>query len=96
MRKKPKLTEQEKRDIVQWNVNMITSAISGIVDDRITHHTLSADEAGVIGKCPFFAAITRAFAFRVVVGDRQMTEDEVYKIANEIVDERINRIRKFN
>lgn len=87
------MEEQEERDIVMWNTNMLKSAISDILVSRIAHRMLNDDEAYIISKCPFFIVIKKALIFKLEVGDRQMTEKEIYKYANEIVDERIHRIR---
>lgn len=87
------MEEQEERDIVMWNTNMIKSAIDDILADAVTNRIHSVDEAYFISKCPFFIVIKKALIFKLEVGDRQMTEEEIYKYANEIIDERIKRIR---
>ncbi len=90
---KPELTTQEMYDIVLWNTNMIKSAIADILVDKVLQRMLYDNEARVISKCPFTTAVKAALDFKFEVGDRAMTEEEVYKYANEIIDERIKRIR---
>ena len=87
------MEEQEERDIVMWNTNMLKSAINDILADAVINHIHNADEAYFISKCPFFIVIKKALIFKLEVGDRQMTKEEIYKYANEIIDERIKRIR---
>ena len=72
---------------------MIKSAINDILADAVANRIHSADEAYIISKCPFFIVIKKALIFKLEVGDRQMTEKEIYEYANEIIDERIHRIR---
>ena len=91
---KPELTTREMYDIVRWNSNMIKSAIDDILADKVLHRMLNDNEADVISKCTFAVAVKPALDFKFEVGDRVMTEKEVYKYANEIIDERIDRIRK--
>lgn len=91
---KPELTTREMYDIVRWNSNMIKSAIDDILADKVLHRMLNDNEADIISKCTFAVAVKPALDFKFEVGDRTMTEEEVYKYANEIIDERIDRIRK--
>lgn len=93
---KPELTTQEMSYTVRWNTNMIKSAIDDILADKVLHRMLNGNEARVISKCPFAMAVKHALDFKFEVGDRAMTEEEVYKCANEIISERIDRIRQFN
>lgn len=94
LEEKPEQTTEEMYGTIRWNASMIKSAIEDILADAVTNHIHNADEAYAISKCPFFTVVAKALAFRLEVGDRPMTEEEVYKYANEIIDERIERIRK--
>lgn len=90
---KSELTAEEKRDVIQWNANMIKSAITDILSDNAIQNKFSEYEAYLIGECPFFMVVTEAISFKSKAGYRQMTEDEVYKYANKVISERISRIR---
>lgn len=91
MEEKPELPEQGQRNIVNFNYQMLRNAASGVLMERFDNGVIDYHVYGMLNHTNFISAMKTALDFKLKVGDRVMTEEEVYKYANELVDERVQR-----
>ena len=91
MEEKSELPEQEQRNIVGLNYQMLRNAASEVLTERFDNGVIDYHVYGMLNRTNFISAMKTALNFKLKVGDRVMTEEEIYKYANEIVDERIQR-----
>lgn len=91
MEEKSELPEQEQRNIVGLNYQMLKSTASEVLAERFDNGAIDCHVYGMLNRTNFISAMKTALDFKLKVGDRVMTEDEVYRYANELVDERIQR-----
>lgn len=92
MEEKPELPEQEQRNIVGFNYHMLRNTVSEVLAERLGNDAIDYRVYCILGRCNFISAMKTALDFKLKVGDRVMTEEEVYQYANELVDERIQRL----
>ena len=86
MEEKPELPEQEQRDIVGFNYQMLRNAASEVLTERFDNGVIDYRVYSMLNR-----TMKTALDFKLKVGDRVMTEEELYQYANELVDERIQR-----
>lgn len=91
MEEKPELPEQGQRNIVNFNYQMLRNAASEVLMERFDNGVIDYHVYGMLNHTNFISAMKTALDFKLKVGDRVMTEEEVYKYANELVDERVQR-----
>lgn len=91
MEEKQELPEQEQRNIVNFNYQMLRNAASEVLTERLDNGAIDYRVYGMLNRTNFISAMKTALDFKLKVGDRVMTEEELYQYANELVDERIQR-----
>ena len=91
MEEKPELPEQEQRNIVNFNYQMLRNAASEVLMERFDNGEIDYSVYGMLNRTNFISAMKTALDFKLKVGDRVMTEEEAHQYANELVDERIQR-----
>lgn len=91
MEEKQELPEQEQRNIVGLNYQMLRSAASEVLMERFDNGVIDYHVYCTLNRTNFISAMKTALDFKLKVGDRVMTEEEVYQYANELVDERIQK-----
>lgn len=96
MEEKSQLPEQEQRNIVGFNYQMLKNAASEVLMERFDNGVIDYSVYCTLSHTNFICAMKTALDFKLKVGDRVMTEEELYQYANELVDERIQRFRQFN
>lgn len=91
MEEKSQLPEQEQRNIVWLNYQMLRNAASEVLRERFDNGVIDYQLYCTLNRTNFICAMKTALDFKLKVGDRAMTEEELYQHANELVDERIQR-----
>lgn len=91
MEEKPELPEQEQRNIVGFNYQLLRNAASEVLTERFDNGVIDYRVYCTLNRANFLCAMKTALDFKLKVGDRVMTEEELYQYANELVDERIQR-----
>lgn len=91
MEEKSQLPEQEQRNIVWLNYQMLRNAASEVLMERFDNGVIDYHVYCTLNRTNFIRAMKTALDFKFEVGDRAMTEEELYQYANELVDERIQR-----
>lgn len=91
MEEKSQLPEQEQRNIVDFNYQMLRNAASEVLTERFDNGVIDYHVYCTLNHTNFICAMKTALDFKLKVGDRVMTEEECYQYANELVDERIQR-----
>lgn len=91
MEEKSQLSEQEQRNIVGFNYQLLRNAASEVLTERFDNGVIDYRVYCTLNRANFLGAMKTALDFKLKVGDRVMTEEELYQYANELVDERIQR-----